>query len=380
MDGVGRTVLIASPSADVYGSDLQMAQSVVGLSQHGWRVHVMLPATGELTSILEASGADVSLVDFPVLRRADASPAGMARLVRAGLNAVRTIRQAVRRVGPDVVLVNTVTLPWWLVAARSTGTPTMCHVHEAEARDPRLVRAALAVPLLAAHTIVVNSRTTFESVCQVVPLLRGRTRLVYNGVQPPSGEPSARTPDEQTRLVVIGRLSPRKGPDIALEAVARLRADGLNVSLELCGTPVASQEWFRDRLVRRSHQPDLEGSVTFADYTSPIWPALARADIVLAPSLGESFGNVVVEGQLARRPVVATAVQGHLETVDDGRTGLLVPPEDPAATAAAIKRLMADPTLARRVADEGRRVALERFTAQRFREEMASVVAQVAGS
>jgi hypothetical protein len=68
---------------------------------------------------------------------------------------------------------------------------------------------------------------------------------------------------------------------------------------------------------------------------------------------------------------VASDVQGLAEIVDDGRTGLLVPPGDPAALAAAIARVLDDPELAGRLAAAGRADAVERFTAGRYRRELA---------
>ena len=94
----------------------------------------------------------------------------------------------------------------------------------------------------------------------------------------------------------------------------------------------------------------------------------------MAPSLGESFGNAVVEAQLAARPVVATAVQGHLETVRHEETGLLVPPSDAEALADAVERLLLDEELADTLSQRARTVALASFTAERYRERMLQVL------
>ena len=136
-------------------------------------------------------------------------------------------------------------------------------------------------------------------------------------------------------------------------------------------------EWFEEQLVTRAARPDLAGAVTFSGYASPIWPALDRSDVVLAPSLGESFGNAVVEGQLARRPVVATALQGHLETIIDEETGLLVPSEDPEALAAAVSRLLDERDLAPRLAAQGRASALRDFSQSRYRDEICAVLSDM---
>lgn len=177
---------------------------------------------------------------------------------------------------------------------------------------------------------------------------------------------------------MVGRLSPRKAPHLALEAVARLRSEGRDVELELCGSAFEGYEWYVAELEERAAHEDLAGAVTFSGYTSPVWPALARADVVLAPSLREPFGNAVVEAQLSRRPVVATAAQGHLESITDGVTGLLVPAEDVPAMSRAVARLLDDADLADRIADEGRKRAIERFSVDRYGSQVDSLLGELA--
>ncbi len=85
----------------------------------------------------------------------------------------------------------------------------------------------------------------------------------------------------------------------------------------------------------------------------------------------------MVEAQLAGRPVVATAQQGHLETVADGETGLHVATEDPGAMARALARLIDDPDLARALAEEARRRAIALFGAERYRADIRSALADL---
>jgi glycosyltransferase involved in cell wall biosynthesis len=294
-------------------------------------------------------------------------------VVRAALGLPRMVR-VVRRFRPAVLYVNTVTLPWWLLAGRLTRRPTICHLHEAETGDNRLVLKALLSPLRLAHAVIVISRSTLEAMTSVMPGLRGRARLIYNGVPQPPDEPGPAPRRRPIRAVVVGRLSPRKAPHLALEAVGRLRARGYDIELEVVGTEFEGYEAYVDQLRRRAAEQDLAGAVAFVGYASPIWPVLAGADIAVAPSLREPFGNAVVEAQLARRPVVATAALGHTESISDSETGLLVPAEDVDAMAAAIARLVDDPELANRLAEAGRASALRRFGIDRYRSEVADLV------
>jgi glycosyltransferase involved in cell wall biosynthesis len=367
-------VLIANPGFDRYGSDLQMLESVRALRTAGWRVLVTSPRAGPLAARLEELDAETLLVAYPIVRRADTTPAGVARLATAGTAALPRLRRLIREVAPDVVYVNTVTLPWWLAAARLARVPALCHVHEAEPDAPMAVRRAMASQLRLAAVSVANSKVTRDSLCAVVPALRPRVRLVYNGVDapdqpvtPPRLRPGA------VRAVVVGRLSPRKSPHVALEAVALLRAGGLDATLEVCGTPVPGQEAYEEELRRRAARPDLDAAVTFSGYTSPVWPALARADVFLATSTAEPFGIAVVEAQLACRPVVATAVEGHLETVLPGTTGQLVPVGDPAAMAAAVRRLVDEPRLAEQLALAAEARARSEFSLDQYGRRIVAV-------
>jgi glycosyltransferase involved in cell wall biosynthesis len=372
-----RHLLVANPSFDVYGADLQMLESVRAFVAAGWSVTVLSPAEGPGRVRLEDAGAATRLVDYPVLKRADASPGGIARL---GLRAARSLprlRRVVRESGADLVYVNTVTVPWWLAAARSTRTPALCHVHEAEPDVRPAVRRGLTAPLLLADAVVFNSRSAMATTCETIPRLRSRAHQVYNGVRGPEQPPARRDLGRHPlSLVTIGRISALKATLDALEVAALLVARGHDVSLEVCGSAVPGRDDYLSLVQRRAAEPDLAGRVRLSGYQSPVWPALERNDVFLATSTSETLGNAVVESQLALRPVVATAVGGHLETVLDEQTGLLTPVGDPAAMADQVERLVADPALARDLAERARSRALTEFSPERY---AAAIVAVAEG-
>lgn len=376
---VTRTALVVNPSPDVYGADLQMLQTVTGLVDSGWQVFVALPGDGELVPRIQAIGAEVIFIRFPALRKGNATVVALATMVLEAVSSLPRSVRLIRHLQASVLVVNTVTLPWWLLAGRLSGTPTIGHLHEAETQARRIVRKALVAPLWLADAVIVISRSARDSMVDVQPRLAGRAQLIYNGVPQPPEVPTDAVRSTPIRLAVIGRLSPRKAPDVALEAVAALRRDGYDVELEVVGSIFAGYEWYEDQLRRRAGQPDLDGSIHFSGYRDTIWPVLADADIVVAPSLHEPFGNAVVEAQLYRRPVVAAASQGHLESIEDGQTGLLVPPGDGEAMAAAVKRLIEDPDLAAGIARTAETEAVRRFSVERYRAEIVALADRVSG-
>lgn len=367
------TVLLAHASAELYGSDLQLVETAVALRKAGARVVVALPEQGPLGAELRNAGAEVEIVDMPVLRKAQMNLRGIVGLFLHTLRAAPRMVGIVRRHQPHTVVVNTVTIPAWLGVARCTGRAPVCHVHEAEADVARFVRIGLNAPLLLARDVVVNSVTARDVVVGAIPALRRRTRIVYNGVPGPGVPVPDHAPPGPERVVLVGRLSPRKGTDVALEAIGRLRREGRDVRLTLCGSAFAGYEWYEDELRTRAALPDLNGAVDFAGYADP-WEWFARAAVVVVPSRVEPFGNVAVQALRAGRPLVVSRTQGLAEIVRDGETGLSVPPGDPDALARAVGDLLDSPERAARLAAAGREDAAKRFGVERYRTEMARVI------
>jgi glycosyltransferase involved in cell wall biosynthesis len=109
----------------------------------------------------------------------------------------------------------------------------------------------------------------------------------------------------------------------------------------------------------------LEDAVIFAGRRRDMPAVMHAIDVLLLPSWEEPFGRVVAEAMAAGRPVVATSVGGPADTITNGCDGLLVPPRDPTAWAAAIIRLLDDPAGARRIGERARESAT-RFGLERF--------------
>ncbi|NTW38907.1 MAG: glycosyltransferase family 4 protein [Cellulomonadaceae bacterium] len=333
-----RTILVAHPSADLYGSDRVLLESVSGLVEAGWRVAVTTPEPGPLVALLEARGARVVHCPSPVLRKAMLRPRGLVELVRQGLVGLRRGSRLVSSLRPDAVYVNTVTVPLWLVVARLRRVPVLCHVHEAEGSAPRVVRALLAAPLLLANAVIANSQFSIDVLRTSSRRLAARTELVYNGVPGPASRVLAReTLTPPVRLVYLGRLSPRKGVSVAVSALAALDALGVRATLDLVGAVFPGYEWYEQELRDQVARLDLADRVTFHGFLDDVWTLVAACDVLVVPSVvDEPFGNTAVEGVLSARPVVASATSGLLEATAGYRSAQTVTPDDPDALARAV--------------------------------------------
>lgn len=373
-----RRILIAHPSAELYGSDRVALESARACREAGWAVDVTLTDHGPLVELLEQAGCTVTVQAAPVLRKAYLSPVGLLRFAARTLRCTPAMIQLLRRSRPDVVYISTVTVPWWLVLARLVGARVICHVHEAEDTVPRVVRVALAAPLLLAHRVIANSEVSRDIVVAAVPRLSGRTEVIYNGVPGPETVSGGREVlQAPIRLVLVGRVSARKGTDVAVAALAALAGRGIEATLTLVGGVFPGYEWFEDDVRRQIADANLTAAVTWSGVLPQVWSALAAADIALVPSRVEPFGNAAVEAMLAGRPVIAGDTQGLREIVRPGENGELAVPGDGGSLAEAIERAIADWPATRKRTDAARLEALQRYSPQAYRERIRAAVTEL---
>ncbi|MGH2747921.1 MAG: glycosyltransferase [Actinomycetota bacterium] len=159
-----------------------------------------------------------------------------------------------------------------------------------------------------------------------------KIRLIPNGW---TGTPLPRHQPAFPTVVSVGNLRPEKGHAVLLEAFAEVVTALAEARLVLVGGGM-----LEERLRRRTKELGLESHVEFAGPVEDVWPYLAAAHVFAFPSKHEMLGVAAMEAMAAGLPVVASDVGGIPEVVEDGVTGILVPPGDRLAWANAITRLL----------------------------------------
>jgi glycosyltransferase involved in cell wall biosynthesis len=184
----------------------------------------------------------------------------------------------------------------------------------------------------------------------------------------PWGEnPELPIPEDARVLLVVGRLAQQKGVDVALRALPAIRREHPDAVLVVLG--------------EGSQRAELEAiageDVFLPGRVGDVAAFYRRADLLVHPVRWEGFGLALLEAMLAGKPVVASAVSSAPEIVVDGKTGLLVPPDDPAALAAAVVSLLGDPDRATAYGRAGLDRARTEFSVARMAERTAAVYAAV---
>jgi glycosyltransferase involved in cell wall biosynthesis len=372
-------VLVAHPGAELFGSDRMLLESVTGFVEAGGDVVVTTPAHGPLLDRIRRLGGVIEPCPTLVLRKNLLRPVGLLRLLGQSARGLVAGLRLVVRVRPDVVYVSTLTIPLWTVIGKLTRTPVVCHVHEAESTAPRWMKRLLAAPLLLADRIIANSDFSAGVLVSAFSRLAGRTTVVYNGVAGPASPGTARAElSDGLRLAYVGRLSERKGVDVAISALSHLRARGIPARLDIVGSVFAGYEDYERSLRTLARAQGLGDVVRFVGFVPDVWNAYAECDVAVVPSrLDEPFGNTAVEAVLAARPVIVSDTSGLREASDGYDSALRVTAGDPLALAEALERIATDWHRFRHGAQLDRVLAGRRHSPLQYRRRVAAIVDSV---
>jgi glycosyltransferase involved in cell wall biosynthesis len=205
----------------------------------------------------------------------------------------------------------------------------------------------------------------------------GKLRMIHNAFAVVPPEPSADiVPSDVVTIGFVGRLVDQKGCDDLISAFATLVAEGAPVRLVIVGDGP-----LRTALEARVAEQGLTGRVDFLGFRADAAALMATMDIVAVPSLFEPFGIVAVEAMVQARPVVASAVGGLTETVEDGVTGRLVPPGNPQRLAEGLRDLVRSSATRLQMGLAARQRALDLFSPDRTIAAYSQIYAELtAGS
>jgi glycosyltransferase involved in cell wall biosynthesis len=362
-------VAIFAPGLVTGGTQRHLQQVLEGLDRRRFEpVVYSLKLGGEVAEELGAAGVTVRFVPLE------------GRL--ASLETVRVVRRVAGELRADAVRV--VHGYQWrpalvgAVAARLAGVPIVLASKRSLSGDSRSERRAWRLLGRLVDTITVNADALrVEAVGHGV---RSDWAVVRNGIDLERFTVDVDSVAEARRAVgldpdrpvvgTVGRLDARKGHDDLLRAIERLGACGPAALPQLVlvgGGP--------ERAALESLAAELEvaEAVRFVGTVTDVRPWLAAMDAFVLPSREEGSSNAALEAMACGRPVVATSVGGTEELIEDGRTGLLVPPRDPAALATALATVLEAPEYAARLGTAARAVVEERYGVARMVREIEAL-------
>lgn len=376
-----RRVLYLDHTAVLGGGELALLALVKELDRKLFDPVVLLFSEGPLVAEMQGF-AETHVLPMPQelvdARRDSMHGAGGLpwRKASGTVRFLRSLSRAIEELRPDLIHTNSLKadLMGGLVA-RYRGVPVVWHIRDRidedylPARAVRVFRAACGtVP----NGLIANSRATLESLhlqpekpaivissgIDLQPFVRATASAETLSTAIASGR--------DLRIGLIGRICPWKGQEVFLRAAARVLERRPRVRIYVVGAPLFGEDAFESDLRRLVTELGIAGHVEFTGFQRNMPEVIARLDLVVhASTIPEPFGQVVVQGMAAAKPVIATEGGGPSEILRDGVTGYLVPRGDPERLADRILDVLAQPAAAEVVARAGQQDALARYGTER---------------
>lgn len=365
MEGSGLSptrVLHMISTGQVGGTEKHVASLLTGFDPSEFDLRVVLFRPGPLESAYAAS-AQTKVIE---------------KNKRYDLRFLLSLTREVKAQRPSVVHTwNSTANLWGSLAARLGGVRKII-VSEEEMdlwKGPvwRLIDRVLA---RWAHVVVGNADAVCAaSVERGVP--REKVRTIRNALRAPVD--LGKMPRDPMLIVLLGRIDPRKGHDVAMRAFSRVLTRFPEAKLHFAGAAVHPPEkGFEQELLALREELGLTERLVFLGHVADPWSLLRTAGVVISASHSEGSPNVLLEASATGAPVVATAVGGATE-IFDGTTAVLVPPNDADALAEGVLEAMGnwDQALAR--AERARTMVLERFSPDRAIEAWTNLYREALG-
>ncbi|MBC7327226.1 glycosyltransferase [bacterium] len=334
------------PALDIGGAQVFLVELVKGLDKNIYEVGVCL-LNGRQNTFLENELEKNNIPLFPLNLRWAFCPKTIKRLFKLFSN-----------FKPHIIHTHLRAIRYVLIPSRKVKIPLHIHtIHSLAKQDTSIFYRWLN--RIAFQRLGVVPVSISQEVAKTVKEVYGvDSPVIYNGISVEDytyGTPRERTAEE-IRLINVGKFKKAKNHLLLIEAFSRAARINPNLRLILVG-----DGRLRKKAEKRVNELGLEGKVSFLGWRSDIPKLLADCDIFVLSSDWEGFGIVLIEAMSAGKPVIATRVGGVPEVVDEGETGILVPPRDPDALAGAILKLAEDGRLREEMGRKGREKAMREF-------------------
>lgn len=344
-----KRILYLHAGAEMYGADKVLLELIKGLDSKEFEAHVILPNDGVLVEALRQVGAQVSVLDYPILRRKYFNPKGIADYIRSYNFYAKQIALYARQHSIDMVHNNTAAVLEGIYLKRKLKLPLIWHVHEIIIKPKAISDFINMLMGRYADKIVTVSQAVANHIKQSPFIKDSQVEVIYNGVDNtvyyPMDASSIREKFDiaQDALVIgmIGRVNAIKGQNDFIEAVEPLLEKNEQAVAFLAGGVFPGEEWRLEELDKRIASSSVVSQIHRIDYYDKTSELYNMFDIFVLPSIKpDSLPTVVLEAMACSKPVVGYNNGGIAEMVVDDKSGCLVKPNRPQELSNAISLLL----------------------------------------
>ncbi|MBM3237344.1 glycosyltransferase family 4 protein [Candidatus Poribacteria bacterium] len=372
-------ILYVHPLSQLGGSDISLFQLVREMINRNHKCVVVFPFDGFNVPKFKHIGVQVRFI--PEIQGFNRT----YNLLRLSLKtakivpAIKKLLDIIKQENIDIVHSNTTTTWPGGIAARIAKVPTVHHVREVTIASPKILGWAITHIVNSMADKIITVSNAAGKVFHDNRILKNNLVTIYNGVDiqefHPSNEGTALRKefgiDDNTVLVgLVGRFNPRRGHRCFIEACAKVK-NGSSVDTKFMivggkpkvrGKTQTAEEKYESEMLSLIKKLGLEREIILTGTRQDIPQVMAALDILAHPSTTDAGPRSPLEAMASGKPVIASAVEGNIEEVEDGVTGILFPSSDSDALSQALIKLIENKIARERLGSAGRKRVERLFT------------------
>ncbi len=370
-----KKIMYLHAGAELYGADIVLLELVKNLDKGKFGVSVVLPCNGPLVDKLKESNIEVSIIEYPILRRKYFTPIGIIKYIKDYFKYSNKIKKIAIEKNIDIIHTNTAAVLQGIYIKRKLKIPQVWHIHEIIV-NPKFVHKFLSYLIAKNADEVIAVSEAVKSHLSNTGYFKNQIRVIYNGVDNNVFNPNNNREylkkefnikKDSIIVGMIGRVNAWKGQHDFLEAMDLVLENDENTYAMIVGGVFEGEEWRVKDLKEKINNMKNKERVIFSNYRNDTKNIHCLYDIFVLPSINpDPLPTVVLEAMASGKPIVGYKHGGICEMVKNNYNGILANIRDINDLAQKITILIEDKELRKKMSINSSKRQSEMFSLESY--------------
>jgi len=370
-----KKILLLHSSNDLYGASKIFLQLIDLFISKDFNVHVVLPERGKLDDFLIKKDILVSYYELGVLRKKYLNPLGLINRLVTNIKAIKFLSNYIKTRSIDLVYTNTSTILSGGISAKINGVSSLFHIHEIPKGNWLYEIISGKIINRISHKVLAVSNSVKNHWLKNID--EHKIERIYNGIVFEKTDTLKKLNRNQADIVItsVARIIPYKGHSYLIDIADKLVKKSIKFRFLIVGDTLPSYASYFKSMKQKVNDLGLENKIKFLGFRNDVSSILKQSDLFIHPAIApDPLPTVLFESLHNNLPTAATNLGGAIEILDNGRSGLLIPYNDPKKAANLINEYCSNNKLQKKHLENSKKNFKINFSSESFNKNISNEV------
>jgi len=370
-----KKILLLHSSNDLYGASKIFLQLIDLFISKDFNVHVVLPERGKLDDFLIKKDILVSYYELGVLRKKYLNPLGLINRLVTNIKAIKFLSNYIKTRSIDLVYTNTSTILSGGISAKINGVSSLFHIHEIPKGNWLYEIISGKIINRISHKVLAVSNSVKNHWLKNID--EHKIERIYNGIVFEKTDTLKKLNRNQADIVItsVARIIPYKGHSYLIDIADKLVKKSIKFRFLIVGDTLPSYASYEKSMKQKVNDLGLENKIKFLGFRNDVSSILKQSDLFIHPAIApDPLPTVLFESLHNNLPTAATNLGGAIEILDNGRSGLLIPYNDPKKAANLINEYCSNNKLQKKHLENSKKNFKINFSSESFNKNISNEV------